>query len=88
MPKNYNGYKDADYYHRFVIWNKDFTIKYISENFNFLTGRTEFCIGIELVDNNIIIVFGFQDNASYAIKINKNNLNDLIWKKLKNVYTN
>ena len=88
VPKNYNGHKDADYYHKFVIWNKDFTIKYISESFNFMTGRTEFCIGMEEVNNNIIIVFGFQDNTSYAIKIPKNNLNNLIWKTLKNVYQN
>ena len=39
----------------------------------------------EEVDNNIIISFGFQDNACYAIKLLKNNLNQLIWKTLKNV---
>ena len=81
-PKNFNGHKDADYYHRFVIWNADWSIKYISDNFNFMTGRIEFCIGLEQVGDDIIIVFGFQDNAAYAIKLSKNNLTNLIWQTL------
>ena len=83
--QNYNGYKDADYFHRFIIWNSDWSIKYISEPFNFMTAKVEFCTGLEEVDNNIIISFGFQDNACYAIKLSKNNLNQLIWKTLKNI---
>lgn len=85
ISKNFNGYKDADYYHRFIIWNNDWTIRYISEPFNFMTAKVEFCTGLEEIDNNIIISFGFQDNACYAIKLTKNNLNKLIWKTLKNV---
>jgi len=88
IPKNFNGYKDADYYHRFIIWNSDWSIKYISENFNFLTAKVEFCIGLEQVNDNIIIVFGFQDNACYAVKLTKNFLNEIIWKRLKNVLNN
>ena len=38
-PKNYNGHKDSDYYHRFVIFNDDFTIDKISEQFNFMTAK-------------------------------------------------
>ncbi len=88
IPKNFNGHKDADYYHRFVIWNKDWSIKYISENFNFMTAKTEFCIGLEEVNDNIIIVFGFQDNACYAVKLAKKCLNEIIWKRLKNILEN
>jgi hypothetical protein len=50
-----------------------------------MSAKVEFCTGLEEVDNNIIISFGFQDNACYAIKLLKNNLNQLIWKTLKNV---
>ncbi len=85
LPQNFNGFKNADYYHRFIIWNKDWSIKYISESFNFMAGKIEFCIGLEEVDSNIFITFGFHDNACYAIKITKNNLNEIIWKKLQNV---
>lgn len=88
IPKNFNDYKDADYYHRFVIWDKNWSIKYISENFNFMTAKTEFCIGLEQVNNNIIIIFGFQDNACYAVKLTKKSLNEIIWKKLKNILEN
>jgi len=88
VSKNFNGYKDADYYHRFIIWNKDWSIKYISENFNFMTSKIEFCIGLEQVNDNIIIVFGFQDNACYTLKLTKKSLNEIIWKKLKNILEN
>ena len=85
IPKNSNGHKDADYFHKFIIWNSDWSIKYISESFNFMTAKIEFCIGLEQVEDNIIIVFGFQDNGCYAIKFKHNYMNNLIWKTLKNV---
>jgi len=81
--KNQNGFKNADYYHRFIIFNKDYTIKYISDSFNFMTAKVEFCIGFAQYKNNILITFGFQDNCSYIIKINKDKLEELIYDKLK-----
>ena len=81
--KNHNGHKDADYYHRFIIFNKDYSIKYISDSFNFMTAKIEFCIGLAQYKNDILITFGFQDNCSYIIKINKDRLSDLIYDKLK-----
>ena len=53
-----------------------------------MTAKTEFCIGLEEVNNNIIIVFGFQDNACYAVKLAKKSLNEIIWKRLKNILEN
>ena len=85
IPENSNGHKDSNYFHKFIIWNSDWSIKYISESFNFMTAKTEFCIGLEQVEDNIIIVFGFQDNGCYAIKFKHNYMNHLIWKTLKNV---
>ena len=81
--KNHNGHKDADYYHRFIIFDKDYSIKYISDSFNFMTAKIEFCIGLAQYKNDILITFGFQDNCSYIIKINKDRLSDLIYDKLK-----
>ena len=77
--------KDADYFHRFIIWNSDWSIKYISEEFNFLDTKVEFCIGLEQIKDDIFIVFGFQDNACYALKLKKDSLNTIIWTKLKNI---
>tara|TARA_Y100001980_G_C14554844_1_gene342212 strand:+ start:3018 stop:4028 length:1011 start_codon:yes stop_codon:yes gene_type:complete len=81
--KNQNGFKNADYYHRFIIFDKDYTIKYISRHFNFMTAKIEFCIGLAKYKNDILISFGFQDNASYIIKVNKDRLEDCIYDKLK-----
>jgi len=81
--KNQNGFKNADYYHRFIIFNKDYSIKYISDSFNFMTAKVEFCIGLAKYKNYILITFGFQDNSSYIIKINKDKLEELIYDKLK-----
>ena len=80
--KNQNGFKNADYYHRFIIFNKDYSIKYISDRFNFMTAKVEFCIGLAQYKNDILITFGFQDNSSYIIKINKDRLEELIYDKL------
>ena len=81
--KNQNGFKNADYYHRFIIFDKDYSIKYIFYNFNFMTAKVEFCIGLAQYKNDIFISFGFQDNCSYIIKIKKDRLQDLIYDKLK-----
>jgi len=62
--ENYNGHKESDYYHRFILFNNDLTINYISEQFNFMTSKVEFCIGLALHENNIFISFGFQDNCT------------------------
>jgi len=84
IPKNHNGYKDSAYYHRFVIWNDDFTINHISERFNFMTASIEFCIGLEEVNNNIVLIFGFQDNGCYILKINKQKFKNILFNTLKN----
>lgn len=78
IPKNNNGHKDGDYYHRFVIWNKSWDIIYLSKPFNFMTAKIEFCIGLEQINTDIIIGFGFQDNSSYFVKINKEKLQHIL----------
>jgi len=83
VPKNFNGNKNANYYHRFVIWNNDFSIKYISSSFNFMSAKIEFCIGLEVIEDYIIILFGYQDNSCYALKLKACSLNNILWNKLK-----
>ena len=82
IPKNHSGHKDSDYYHRFVIFNEDYTIDVLSEQFNFMTAKVEFCIGLAEYCDDILITFGFQDNSSYIIRINKDSLDLLIRDKL------
>jgi predicted GH43/DUF377 family glycosyl hydrolase len=81
--KNQNGHKNASYYHRFVVFNKDYEIIIMTEPFNFMTGKIEFCIGLERYKNDILIAFGFQDNGSYLVKVNENSLKEFIENVLK-----
>ena len=79
---NHNGHKDSDYYHRFIIFNNDYSIFKISDQFNFMTAKIEFCIGLTQYKDDILISFGYQDNSSYIIKINKYKLQSFINEKL------
>lgn len=63
------GRKNGIYKHRFVIWNENFDIIKVSEKFSFIGGQIEFCCGMAELDSNLYITFGFQDNASYILKL-------------------
>ena len=78
-----NGYKNVDYYHRFIIFNEDFTIRYISDYFNFMCARVEFCIGLAEYNDDILITFGFQDNGSYLLKLSKESLKEILEIKIQ-----
>lgn len=71
--------KDAIYYHRFVIWNKDWEIVKMSDQFHFLDSMIEFCCGMAIYKDKALITFGFQDNASYILEIPINVWEELIW---------
>lgn len=63
------GQKDANYYHRFIVWDKDWNIVHTSPEFTFFSSNIEFSCGIALVDNSIIVTVGLQDTTSFIIKI-------------------
>jgi hypothetical protein len=71
------GNKDGKYYHRFVIWDKDWNIVKLTTPFQFLTGQIEFCCGLAVHNNNLLITFGFQDNAAFLLKMPINILEQL-----------
>ena len=71
--------KDAHYYHRFLIWDKDWNVKSLSKPFKFMGTMIEFCCGLLVKDNNLIMSYGYQDNAAYALKMPIETLNDLEW---------
>jgi len=87
ISQNFNGYKDSDYYHNFIIWNNDYSIKYISQSFNFMTAKVEFCLGLEKIDDNIFISFGFQDNGAYLLKLSKKNMEHILSNVLNPIFT-
>lgn len=78
--KSETGKKNAIYTHRFVVWNEQFELLEISESFSFLDAKIEFCCGIAEYKDNLLISFGFQDNAAFLLKMPKK----LLGKYLKN----
>jgi hypothetical protein len=62
------GRKDAVYYHRILFWDKNFNLVRWSNKFFIMGGHVEFCIGLAEHKGNMIMTFGFQDNAAYLLK--------------------
>lgn len=76
------GRKDGEYSHRVVVWDNDWNITWTSQNFHFMgtqydhvKGRDsniEFVTGATILNNYMYISFGWQDNASYVLKMPMN----------------
>ena len=78
------GYhKDAHYYHRFVMWDKDWNLEAVSKPFKFMAAKIEFACGLALKNDNFIITYGYQDNAAYALKMPTKLLDNLDWEQRK-----
>jgi hypothetical protein len=68
--KNYLGQKNGTYRHRLCVWNKDFSLIGLSpESWSFLDGQIEFCAGAAVYNNNLLVSFGFQDNAAFILEV-------------------
>lgn len=80
--KNYLGQKDAIYRHRLLIWDKEFNLAGMSNPFSFLDGRIEFCVGAAKLGEDLLLSFGFQDNAAFVLKVPKSVVEDLILEAL------
>lgn len=63
------GQKDAKYFHRFVTWGNDWEVICMTEAFSFMTGEIEFSCGMTFYKDDLLVTFGFQDNAAYLLKI-------------------
>lgn len=62
------GKKDAQYYHRFIVWDKDWKIVHYSKEFKFIGAQIEFSCGMTYLDGEFIIPFGFQDSTAYIVR--------------------
>lgn len=66
---NYLNQKDGIYRHRLCVWDKEFNLIGLSkENFSFLDARIEFCSGAAVYNGDLLLTFGFQDNAAFVLK--------------------
>jgi hypothetical protein len=61
----------ARYYHRIVVWDKQWKVVYTSDDFSFMTGMIEFSCGMAEYKDNILVTFGYEDNAAYLLTIPK-----------------
>ena len=69
LYRNEIGKKNADYFHSFIIWDKNWKVVKYTDMFKLLGAKIEFVSGICVFNNDIIITFGFQDNAAYVLKV-------------------
>lgn len=66
---NEQGKKDAHYYHRFIVWDKDWNIVHYSDAFKFMDAKIEFSCGLAFDGENFIIPFGFQDSTAFILRL-------------------
>jgi len=72
LYKSERELKDATYRHRFVYWDKDFNPIKFSREFSFMGAKIEFCCGMAEHNGNLLITFGYQDNAAFIIDVPRN----------------
>lgn len=70
------GRKDGIYTHRLVQWTKDFKPVAKSFDFSFMGAHIEFACGLAEYDNDILITFGYQDNAAYILRCSKDTVKE------------
>ena len=71
------GRKDGKYLQRIIVWDKDWNIVKNTDEFTFMKGEIEFVTGVASHNGNVIISYGFQDNAAYLLVIP-----DLLFEKI------
>lgn len=76
--RNYLNQKDSIYRHRMIVWDKEFNFVGLSKSFAFLDTPIEFCVGAAVLDDNLLLSFGVQDNAAFVLEVPKMVVNGLV----------
>lgn len=63
------GAKDAIYRHCFIVWDNDWNVKTVTNQFAFLNANIEFSAGMTKFRDSFLVSFGLQDNCCYLLKI-------------------
>lgn len=66
---NYLSQKDAVYRHRLCLWDDQLNLVGLTDNFSFLDAQIEFCAGAAVYQGDLLISFGFQDNAAFILRV-------------------
>jgi hypothetical protein len=77
--KSEAGRKNARYRHSFIVWDQDWNVVKVTDQFSFLDFEIEFCCGIAQVEDHLYLTFGAQDNSAFCLKIPKNVLKEYIF---------
>ena len=80
--KNYLKQKDAIYRHRLLLWDDQLNLIGLTKAFSFLDARVEFCVGAVIHKGDLLVSFGFQDNAAFVLRVPKLVVEDMILEAL------
>jgi hypothetical protein len=70
LSKNYMGQKDGVYRHRLCVWDSEFKLVGVSpEPWSFLDAKIEFVCGAAIYGDDLLLSWGFQDNAAMVLQI-------------------
>jgi hypothetical protein len=72
------GRKDGVYRHRFLMWDDKFNLIAYSRDFAFMDAHVEFAVGMAEQGSDMLISFGFQDNAAYILRMDMDILEKFI----------
>lgn len=87
--KNYLNQKDGIYRHRLCVFDDQMTLIGLSTApFAFLDARIEFCAGADRYQNDLLVTFGFQDNAAFILRVTKDLVDEMIGDALTYVLKN
>lgn len=82
MSKSDAGKKNAKYTHCVVVWDKDWNLVSISDEFSFMNTEIEFCCGLAREGEDFIIGFGVQDNSAHLMRMKKSTMEKLVCLKI------
>lgn len=83
LYKNYLKQKDAVYRHRVIVWDDQFNFLGLSKQFSFLDAQIEFVVGAAKFGKDLLVSFGFQDNAAFVLQVPEQVIEDLIAEALR-----
>ena len=78
LYNNYLNQKDGLYRHRLCVWDDQLNLVGLGDTFSFLDGKIEFCVGAAIYKDDLLISFGFQDNAAFVLRTPKGVVEDMI----------
>jgi hypothetical protein len=83
--KNYLGQKDGRYRHRLMYWDANLELVSMTDAWTFLDGYVEFCVGAACLEGDLLLSFGFQDNAAFVLRVPTSTVTEMIEEGFKNV---